>query len=144
MRRLGIDPGAKRVGLAHSEAESDFAHPLTTLEGGSPQQVAARIAEVARRERAQELVLGLPLLMNGQEGPAARKARALATALEAELDDVRVVLWDERLTTVSAERQLRDSGLSGRKQRKVVDQAAATVLLQSYLDGLASRREMEP
>lgn len=121
------------MGLALCEEDSSLAFPHGTLQVKGPGEVAAAVAKAAREAEAQEVILGLPLLMNGEEGPAARKARALAAQLERALG-VRVVLWDERLTTVSAERQLREAGRSAKNQRQVVDQAAATVLLQSYLD----------
>lgn len=141
MRRLGVDPGQKRVGLALCDDDGQLAYPHGTLPGGGgTAQVASRIAEAARELEVKEIVLGLPLSLDGSEGPAARKARSLARALERALDDrVPVHLLDERLTTVSASRQMRAAGVSARKQRERIDQAAATVLLQAFLDGVAAR-----
>lgn len=141
MRRMSVDPGQKRVGLAMCDEDSDLAYPFATLPGeGGPAEVAARVAATAREEGVGEIVLGLPLSLDGREGPAARKARSLARALETALEgEVAVHLLDERLTTVSASRQMRAAGVSARKQRDRIDQAAATVLLQAYLDGLRAR-----
>lgn len=133
MRYMGIDPGMKRVGLALGDDESGFASPHKTLERKDDPSLLRALIEEARAAEVECVVLGLPVRMNGQEGPEAKRARGLARALE-ERGKLQVVLWDERLTTVAAERQLRDSGLRGEKKRSLIDQAAATVLLQSYLD----------
>ena len=82
--------------------------------------------------------MGLPLRLSGEEGPEARRARRLAQALERKAK-LRVVLWDERLTTSAAERELRGAGLRGEKKKAVLDQVAATLLLQSYLDAQRQR-----
>ena len=133
MRFMGIDPGARRVGLSLGDDESAFAAPHKTLERkDDPSLVSALICE-AREQAVETLVLGLPLRMNGLEGPEAKRARLLAKALERQ-GKLAVILWDERLTTVGAERQLRASGLRGDKKKALIDQAAATLLLQSYLD----------
>src|SRR5205085_3638545 len=84
---------------------------------------------------AERVVIGLPLSLDGSEGPAAAWARAEASALAAALGDVPVELYDERLTTVSAQRALVAAGVRGRNRRRVVDQVAAAVLLQAWLDG---------
>jgi putative holliday junction resolvase len=133
--RVGIDVGSVRVGVAASDASATLAHPVRTLPrdqaGGSDlAEVAALVEDLA----AIEVVVGLPLLLSGQEGEAARTARGYAGALVARLGTVPVRLVDERLTTVDAHRRLRDSGVSGRGQRKVVDQAAAVLILQTALD----------
>ena len=130
---MGIDPGARRVGLALGDDESSFATPHKTLERKDDPSLIAALVQEAREQGVQTLVLGLPLRMNGMEGPEAKRARSLAKTLERE-GQLTVVLWDERLTTMGAERQLRDSGLRGGKKKALIDQAAATLLLQSYLD----------
>ena len=136
MRRLAVDPGTARTGLAVAEQDMFVATPLRTLHHRGPQAALNAIVEVAREISAQEIILGLPLRMDGSEGEAARRARRLAEALQARVE-IPVVLWDERLTTVSAHRALGDQGVRGRSRREVVDQAAATLLLQSYLDAQA-------
>ena len=133
-RRIGVDVGAVRVGVALSDPDGVLATPLVTVprdvEHGS--DVATLRALVAEHE-AVEVVVGLPRTLAGREGPAAEAARAFGEALGAALD-VPVVYADERLTTVVATRQLRSRGVKGRKQRAVIDQAAAVAILQSWLD----------
>jgi RNAse H-fold protein YqgF len=133
-RRIGIDVGAVRVGVAICDPEGLLATPLQTVprdrEGGSDvRTVAALVAE----HEAAGVVVGLPRTMRGEEGPAAAAAREFGTALEAVLD-VPVEYVDERLTTVVATRQLRAAGRSAKRQRAVVDQVAAVGILQSWLD----------
>jgi len=134
MRRLGVDPGSARVGLSFMDEGAPIVVPIGTVEVNKDLARAAReVAEVARSRGVDEVVVGLPLSLSGQEGIAARSARRFASMLEAELD-VPVVLWDERLTTAQAQRGLRGLGVSSKAQRNVIDQAAATLLLQSYVD----------
>ncbi|WP_246069643.1 Holliday junction resolvase RuvX [Humibacillus xanthopallidus] len=133
--RVGVDVGSARVGVAASDPTATFAHPVRTLardelHGTDLTQIATLVEELA----AVEVVVGLPLLLSGQEGEAARIARDYAVALAARVGTVTVRLVDERLTTVDAHRRLRDSGVPGRGQRKVVDQAAAVLILQTALD----------
>ena len=136
MRFLGIDPGLKRVGLAVGDDQDHFASPYKTLERkDDPSLVEALVAELSALE-TDRVVLGLPLRMNGLEGPEAKRSRGLGKALEKH--GLTVVLWDERLTTVGAERQLRSVGMRAGKRKSVIDQAAATLLLQSYLDAQRS------
>lgn len=140
MRFLGIDPGMKRVGLALGDSESGFASPHKTIERVDDARMIQDIIDEARACEVSTLVLGLPLRMNGLEGPEAKRARLLAKALE-KRGQLTVVLWDERLTTAGAERQLRESGLKGAKKKSMIDQAAATLLLQSYLDARSARAD---
>ncbi|MGI5130593.1 Holliday junction resolvase RuvX [Pseudonocardia sp. CA-107938] len=133
-RRIGIDVGAVRVGVALSDPDGLLATPLETVprdrDGGSDvRTVAALVAE----HEATGVVVGLPRTLAGQEGPAATAAREFGGALAAALD-VPVEYADERLTTVVATRQLRASGRPGRRQRAVVDQVAAVGILQGWLD----------
>jgi putative holliday junction resolvase len=134
-RRLGVDVGAVRVGVALSDPDGVLATPLVTVprdvEHGT--DVAAIRALVAEHD-AVEVVVGLPRSLSGGEGPAAVKTRAWADTLAAVLAPVPVRLVDERLTTLSAEAMLRDRGVKGRQRRAVVDQAAAVVILQQALD----------
>ena len=138
MRRMGIDPGLRRVGIAVSDEGGEWASPHRTLSGHAPAALVALLAEEARSLGVGEIVMGLPLRMNGSAGPEAKRAEGLARALE-KASAIRVILWDERLTTVAAERELRGSGLRGAKKKALIDQAAATVLLQSYLDAQRAR-----
>jgi len=133
--RVGVDVGNARVGVAASGAAGALAHPVRTLrrDTGSDSDVEA-IVELVRELEAIEVVVGLPRLLSGQEGEAARIARDYAGRLASRLGSVGVRMVDERLTTVDAHRRLRDSGVPGRGQRAVVDQAAAVLILQSALD----------
>ena len=137
-RRLGIDVGAVRVGVALSDPDGVLATPLVTV----PRDVAGgsdltAIAGLVAEHEVVGIVLGLPRTLAGREGPAAEAARDFAAGL-ASVVDVPVDLSDERLTTVVATQQLRERGVKGRKQRAVVDQAAAVAILQGWLD--AARR----
>jgi putative holliday junction resolvase len=133
-RRLGIDVGAVRVGVAICDPDGVLATPLVTVprdvESGSDLRV---IAELVAEHEAVGVVVGLPRTLAGREGPAAEAARVFADALAAVVD-VPLELSDERLTTVVATQQLRARGVKGRKQRAVVDQAAAVAILQGWLD----------
>ncbi len=133
-RRLGIDVGAVRVGVAVCDPDGVLATPLVTVprdvDGGSDLRT---IAGLVAEHEAVGVVVGLPRTLAGRDGPAAETARAFADALTGVLA-VPVELSDERLTTVVATRQLRERGVKGRKQRAVVDQAAAVAILQGWLD----------
>jgi putative holliday junction resolvase len=137
-RRLGIDVGAVRVGVALCDPDGVLATPLRTvprdLESGADLRV---IAGLVAEHEAVGVVVGLPRTLAGREGVAAEAARAFAVAL-ADVLDVPVELSDERLTTVVATQQLRARGVKGRKQRAVVDQAAAVAILQGWLDARRS------
>src|SRR5664279_3229144 len=133
--RLGVDVGSVRVGLAASDPGGILATPIRTLVrdlSSGADQVA--IEAVVLERDVLEVVVGLPRSLSGGEGPAAEGARSYATTLAARLSPVPVRLVDERLTTIDAHRQLRDSGVPGRAQRAVVDQAAAVLILQAALD----------
>ncbi|GAB3020026.1 putative pre-16S rRNA nuclease [Nocardioides flavus (ex Wang et al. 2016)] len=130
--RLGIDPGDARIGVASSDPTGFLATPVETVRTGKGD--VRRIAQLAAELEAVEVVVGLPRSLNGSEGPAAEKARALAARLARRVAPVPVRLCDERLTTVSAESILRDQGRRGAKRRAVVDQAAAVLILQTALD----------
>lgn len=133
-RRLGVDVGSVRVGVALSDPDGVLATPLVTVardtEGGSD---VAALRELVAEYAAVEVVVGLPRTLAGREGPAAEAARMFGDSLAAALP-VPVVYADERLTTVVATRQLRSRGVKARKQRAVIDQAAAVAILQSWLD----------
>ena len=135
-RRLGIDVGSVRVGVALSDPDGVLATPLATLardaaRGSDLDTIAGLVAE----HDVVGVVVGLPRTLAGREGPAAEAAREFAMALAARLSGgVPVVFSDERLTTVVATRQMRESGRKGRRQRAVVDQVAAVAILQGWLD----------
>lgn len=134
-RVLGIDPGEVRVGVAMSDDLGLLAHPLETIDA-SRRDPCERITELAAEKQAIAIVVGVPRNMDGSFGPAAEKARALIERLRAGVS-CQVIPWDERLTTVSAQRALREAGRKAKNQRSVIDQAAAQILLQSWIDAQA-------
>lgn len=133
-RRLGVDVGSVRVGVAICDPAGVLATPLATLardaDGGTDLRA---LAELVAEHEVVGVVVGLPRTLADREGPAAVAARAFAAALAAVVP-VPVELVDERLTTVVATRQLRQRGVKGRRQRAVIDQAAAVAILQGWLD----------
>jgi putative holliday junction resolvase len=143
-RRLGVDVGEVRIGVALSDPAGILATPLVTLsrDRSGGRDLDALAAMVVEHE-VVEVVVGLPRTLAGREGPAARAAADYARALGGRLGKgVAVRLTDERLTTVSATRMLAERGVRGRKQRAVIDQAAAVEILQGWLD--ARRADHEP
>ncbi len=130
--RLGIDVGTVRIGVARSDPSGLLATPVETVRRGKGD--LARIARIAAEHDVVEVIVGLPTSLSGREGPAAKAAREFAARLAARLAPVPVTLFDERLTTVTAQRDLRAGGVRARDQRAIVDQAAAVVLLQAALD----------
>lgn len=144
-RRLGVDVGEVRVGVALSDPSGVLATPLVTLrrDRSGGEDIDALAALVAEHE-VVEVVVGLPRTLAGRHGPAAAAAAAYARTLAERLGDgVPVQLTDERLTTVSAVRVLAERGVRGRKQRAVVDQAAAVEILQGWLDARRANRTPE-
>lgn len=133
MRTLAIDHGEKRVGLALSDEDGRFAHPLATLERKSPDALLTAIAEIVERERVEEIVVGLPLHLDGSAGASARRAQKFADRLR-EKTALPVVMWDERMTTALATRALDAAGVRRKNQKGKVDRVAAALLLESYLD----------
>jgi putative Holliday junction resolvase len=133
--RVGVDVGSVRVGVARSDPSGLVATPVETVRRvpGTAADVD-RIAAIVAEEDALEVVVGLPRTLRGEEGSAARAARQYATAIAERVAPIPVRLVDERLSTVSAHRTLRDAGVRGRRHRPVVDQVAAVVILQSALD----------
>lgn len=137
MRVLGIDYGTVRIGVAVSDEDGERAAPVRTIPRADDAAAARLIVDEAKQHDAAQVVLGLPLKLDGTEGDAARRARALGRKLETA--GLKVVYWDERLTTAAAERVLKEQGLDAVKRREVVDQVAATMLLQSWLDARAAQ-----
>ena len=134
-RILGIDVGEARIGLALSDELGMLAHPLETVrvKEGNP---IKRVAEVIQRDKVATVVIGLPRNMSGTYGPAADKAREFAAKLQA-LTPCTVKFWDERLTTVAAQKSLHEAGRNVKQSREVIDQVAAQLILQGYLDSQA-------
>lgn len=134
-RYLGVDVGDARVGLAISDDLGMLAHPLETIPVAT-QDPLDRIARLVAERSISHVVVGMPRNMDGSFGPAAEKSRAFIASLRERIA-CPVVSWDERLTTVSAQRALREAGRKAKDQRSVVDQAAAQIILQGWMDSVA-------
>ncbi len=134
-KALAVDLGTRRIGLAVSDRAGSMAFPHSVLvRSEDPEADRAAIADAVAETGATTVVVGLPLSLDGTDGPAARGARQEADALARVLPGTEVVLFDERLTTVSAQAALAAAGRRSHQRRAVVDSAAAAVLLQSWLD----------
>lgn len=134
---LAIDPGTRRLGIAVSDGSARVALPLEVLPRDA--RFLDRLAEIASEREVGEVVVGLPLRLDGSEGPAAAEARKLAAEIENKLG-IEVRMVDERMTTRAADRALAE-GIGGRARRQKVDKAAAALLLQTYLDLRKRERE---
>jgi len=132
-RVLALDVGERRIGVAMSDATGTLAAPLTTLNGRVRERAIAQIVALVGQHAIDEVVVGWPLNMNGAAGPQAQRVRVFADALEAALGRA-VQLFDERLTTVVADQILRNMGLRPEKRRERIDEVAASIILQDYLD----------
>jgi putative Holliday junction resolvase len=132
---LGVDLGEARTGVALSDDLRMLAHPLETIASASANAVAQRLKEIVAERQVDCVVIGLPRQMNGVLGPAAKNAQHFVEKLRS-LVSCDVVTWDERLSTVAAERALRDAGKKTRETRGIRDQVAAQIILQGYLDRL--------
>jgi putative Holliday junction resolvase len=132
---IGLDLGSKRIGVATSDPERRVATPVETISRKQFASDAARILALAAERNAVGFVLGLPVNMDGSEGPRAQSARAFARNL-AQLTDLPIALWDERLSTAAVERDLISADMSRARRREVIDQHAAVFILQGALDRL--------
>jgi len=132
-RILGIDLGEKRIGLAVSDPLNLIAQGVPTLTGLSEKQAVAAIGAIVGERAVARIVLGLPLNMNGSEGPQARNARRFGEDLRRALR-IPVDFWDERLTSRSAERVLLEADMSRRRRKLIRDRLSAQLILQGYLD----------
>ncbi len=133
-RTLGLDFGGARCGVAIDDELGHMAHPRPFVPARDWKQLVAALVALAEEEGVTRFVVGLPLSMDGAEGRAAEKVRDFAQAL-ADASDRDVILWDERLSTVEAARQLREAGKNARDAKSSIDGAAAATILQSFLDG---------
>lgn len=139
-RRLGVDVGDVRIGVAACDPDGVLASPIETVAAGKG--AIARLAEIVSEVEPLECVVGMPIGLSGREGPAAAKIRAFCEELSPSIAPVSIRLVDERMSTMTADGLLRQQGRSGVKRRQVIDQAAATVILQTALD--AERMRGEP
>ena len=132
---LGIDFGRARIGVAISDELRMLAHPLETIPASN--QAVRRVAEISQEKNVQRIVIGVPRLMSGNYGSAAEEVLTFVEQIRKAVP-CEVLTWDERLTTVAAQRALRDAGKKTRDTRGYVDQVAAQIILQGYLDSLQS------
>lgn len=133
-RRLGIDVGSVRIGVAVSDPDGILATPVETVRRDRSSAHLRRLTALAAQYSVVEVIVGLPRTLADRTGPSARDAIAVAEMLIERLAPIPVRLADERLTTVGAQRSLRQAGVRARDQRAVIDQAAAVSILQGWLD----------
>jgi len=137
---IGLDLGSKTIGVAVSDPERRIAAPVETISRTRFTIDAQRVLELAAERRAVGIVLGLPINMDGSEGPRAQSTRAFARNL-AKLTELPIALWDERLSTAAVERELIAADASRARRKAVIDQHAASYILQGALDRLAHMNE---
>ncbi len=137
-RILGIDYGEARTGLALSDVSRLLASGIGNIQGGGVSRSAATVAEVVEREKAVAIVLGLPVNMDGSEGPRAARIRQFAEELQKALPHIPLALMDERMSTMAASRFLNETNTRGKKRKGVIDTLSAELILQSALDRLRS------
>ena len=135
MKILGVDFGDSRTGYAISDALGFGASVVGAFKSGNIKKVAEHTAELAKELNAEKIVLGYPKNMNGSLGPRAEKTQRLAGLIK-ELSDIPIILWDERLTTVSAHNLMNETNVRGKKRKESVDSISAAYILQGYLDSL--------
>lgn len=140
---LGLDVGTKTVGLALSDVTRSIATPYQTLKRTKFTADAKAIAEIATKEGVGGLVIGLPLNLDGSEGPRAQSTRAFARNLSGHVD-LPMVFWDERLSTAAVERHLIEADASRKRRAEVVDRMAAAYILQGALDRLRNLAASRP
>ncbi|MFI6286431.1 Holliday junction resolvase RuvX [Streptomyces sp. NPDC051018] len=133
-RRLAIDVGDARIGVASCDPDGVLATPVETVPGRDVPAAHRRLGQLVEEYEPIEVVVGLPRSLSGGEGPAAAKVRAFAQTLARTVTPTPVRLVDERMSTVTAGQSLRASGVTSRKGRSVIDQAAAVVILQNALE----------
>lgn len=133
MKILGLDYGDRKIGVAISDAFGWTAQGLEVIVRRDDEEVLQRLGSIVREHGVEEIVLGMPKNMNGSIGPRGELSKAFAETLK-QTFGLPVHLWDERLSTVSAERTLLEADVSRKKRRQVVDKMAATIILQTYLD----------
>jgi len=133
MRKLGLDVGDKTIGIAVSDMLGLTAQGLETIRRTSNEADINRIKEIVKEKEITEIVIGLPKNMNGTIGPQGEKVIKFAERIKKKIN-ANIVFWDERLTTVAAERMLISADVSRKKRKQIIDKVAAVYILQSYLD----------
>jgi putative Holliday junction resolvase len=136
---MSVDLGKARTGLALCDKTEFLASPYKVIFEKSPQKLLQKVADAAKEAKAALIVVGLPKNMDGTEGESAQNARDFAAQL-AELTEVETVMQDERGTTITAHSFLNDTNTRGKKRKNVVDEVAAAIILQDFLDARKNRR----
>ena len=142
-RLIGLDLGTKTIGIAVSDVELRVASPLTTIRRTKFKADAAELVKIIEHEKAFAIVIGLPLNMDGSQGPRAQATHAFRRNL-LPLLDIPIVYWDERLSTVAAERAMIEADMSRKKRAEKIDAAAAAIILEGALDRLANIKAATP
>ncbi|MCX5716158.1 MAG: Holliday junction resolvase RuvX [Candidatus Omnitrophica bacterium] len=140
MRIIGLDVGRKRIGVAMSDPMGIIAQGIKSIAGEDPDAAIQQICDFAKENEAGNIVVGLPLNMNGTEGPMAKEVIGFADRLK-EKTSVLVTMWDERLTSLQIERDLVFMDVSRAKRKKINDMLSAQIILQSYLDAQGKRTD---
>lgn len=138
-RVMGLDIGEKRIGIAFSDLLGFTAQGHSVYTRRQEEEDIAYLAGLAKERDVSRIVFGLPKNMNGTEGPQAEKVRAFAKSVSEAAPDATIAFWDERLTTVAAHKVMIEADMSRNKRKKKVDQLAAVLILQGYLDHLQIR-----
>lgn len=136
---VGLDVGRRRIGVAASDPTGFLASGVQVIQRVSLQKDVETVRSLVESLGADQIVVGYPLSMSGEPGPQAEETEGFVEALRAQVS-VPVILWDERLSTLEADRRMQEAGVSGRKRRQRVDVAAAILILQSYLDHMRGQR----
>ena len=133
MRIMAVDFGDSRTGIAVCDKDEILASPLTVITEYNFEKCAEKVAEIAKKEKAEMIVVGLPKNMDGSSGERAEKCTEFARIVS-EISGLPAELWDERRTTVAAHNYLNETNVRGKKRKAVVDAVAATIILESYLE----------
>lgn len=141
MKILGLDVGSKTIGVAVSDELGIIAQGVTTLKRKGVNHDITQLLKVIEEQRAEKVVVGLPKNMNGSLGQSAKMVLTLLEELENSVD-IPVITWDERLSTVAAERVLLEADMSRKKRKKVIDKVAALIILQGYLDNQKRMKDL--
>lgn len=142
MRSMSLDVGTRTIGIAVSDLMGMIAGGVETIKRTTPERDFERIGQLIREHDVDTLVVGYPKNMNGTIGERAQSCEAMAEELRQRFEGIKVVLWDERLSTVAAEKVLVDADLRRKKRKKVIDMMAAVVILQNYLDSRMLQRKL--
>lgn len=142
MRSMSLDVGTRTIGIAVSDLLGMIAGGVETIKRTTPERDFERIGQLIKEHDVDTLVVGYPKNMNGTIGERAQSCEAMAEELRQRFEGIKVVLWDERLSTVAAEKVLVDADLRRKKRKKLIDMMAAVVILQNYLDSKMLQRKL--